>query len=744
MAKKIKKVKDQSTIEYYKKIDIFENIVKEKSENMKNDVIQLQIKAAKACFNDVQKWVNDEKCDRKLVESTVNEYVKDHMLADLKLYKHFYYKIAMEYLINNRDEIKKILLKMVDERRNIFSKDFLKDFNEDLENNLECTIFNIWLHLKRKTIFAKNEEFNEIINIMEEGNIDLNNIDKVCKIIYMQIDELYYAKFNEVSDKIASKPEYYVDFFKSNPEYFIKNPKENFKNKIGQINLNEGKSNNILDGKKDKNSNIAISSVALDNAKSRIKDVMYLSEFTEMPFFRGISSNKENKKSMVKDKEKDLHNLALLFHNVVSTELNESDIKEILYMIKALANPKLELKENFDVKKSVYNFVKSLGKDFKYMNNNQAITKRLVSLLELLSEIGLIEQVNEYENKKNQIVGLECLNLDYKELSEILNKLPNNDFVSEEGKLAMLAFYCNRTVKKLEIISRLGYIYEKLGIYDDIDKGKLQSIDKYDFSEKNIKDLMLKFDSIKEIVEDDFYKKYSYKEKYNNRKEVLTPQIKEEYVNKMMEYKEAYSLHFGGRLLEDDLLKIISHLEAHDHCYRFKTNMLSELIYTAKNKNEKSGILNWGYVIGDRNLDPNVILLGFDIKFMNMPLILHERKSKLINILKLISGKMEIPIYEGSFNISNFSKKGLSEVYTSVLYPLNSNQRKQLKKIDTKSVYVKHIKSINNLEKINKEYEDKYYDVELGQICSKIKAETLDEVSGQQNNKKSNNDFDER
>lgn len=744
MAKKIKKVKDQSTIEYYKKIDIFENIVKEKSENMKDDAVQLQIKAAKACFNDIQNWVIDDNSDRETVESTVNEYVKDHMLADLKLYKFFYYKIAMEYFINNKDEIKNILLKTIGEGRNIFSNDFMKDFNEDLENNLECTIFNIWLHLKKKAIFAKNEEYKEIINIMDEGKIDSNNIDKVCKIIYMQIDELYYAKFNEVSDKIASKPEYYVDFFKNNPEYFIKNPKEDLKKQIGQINSNEDKSNNLFAGKKDKNSNISISSVAFDNAKTRIKDVMYLAEFTEMPFFRGISSNKENKKSMVKDREKDLHNLALLFHNVVSTALNESEIADILYIIKVLLNPKLELKENFDAKKSIYSFVQSLGKDFKYMNNNQAISKRLVSLLELLREIGLIEQVNEYENKKNKIVGLECLNLDYKELSEILNKLPNNDFISEEGKLAMLAFYSNRTVKKLETISRLGYIYEKLGVYDDIEKGKLQSIDKYDFSEKNIKDLMLKFDSIKEIVEDDFYKKYSYKEKYNNRKEVLTPEIKEEYINKMLEYKEAYSLHFGGRLLEDDLSKIISHLEAHDHCYRFKTNMLSELIYTAQNKNEKSGILNWGYVIGDRNLDPNVILLGFDIKYMNMPLILHVKKIELINILKLISGKMEIPIYEGSFNISNFSKKGLSEVYTSVLYPLNSNQRKQLKKIDTKSVYVKHIKSINNLEKINKEYEDKYYDVECGQICSKIKAETVDEVSGQQNNKKSDNDFDER
>ena len=101
-------------------------------------------------------------------------------------------------------------------------------------------------------------------------------------------------------------------------------------------------------------------------------------------------------------------------------------------------------------------------------------------------------------------------------------------------------------------------------------------------------------------------------------------------------------------------------------------------MYTAltdKNKN----ILNWGYVPEDENQDSNIILIGFDIKQLNMPVYVHMIKEDVVGFLMETTGEAKLPVYQGADDMYNYNLK--KRLTTQIVYPFSKEERKKLLKV---------------------------------------------------------------
>ena len=158
---------------------------------------------------------------------------------------------------------------------------------------------------------------------------------------------------------------------------------------------------------------------------------------------------------------------------------------------------------------------------------------------------------------------------------------------------------------------------------------------------------------------------------------------------------------------------------------------------TDKNKN----IINWGYVTMDDKEDDSKVLIGFDIKGLNMPVYYHMDREDLINFIKeLTNGNCEIPVYIGGDDMYSYVLG--QRLTTQILYPMSKDEKnKGLLKVDGYMVadpaymHMRWLQQPNNPPYKNRVAGDEMYNVETGEI----RKVAIDKINQQKNEKSSSN-----
>lgn len=129
--------------------------------------------------------------------------------------------------------------------------------------------------------------------------------------------------------------------------------------------------------------------------------------------------------------------------------------------------------------------------------------------------------------------------------------------------------------------------------------------------------------------------------------------------------------------LEKDILSHIQFISAENSVYKTKSENVLFLILYLRNHNR---IKNWGVCLDEFDILDNRILIGLDYKGYVGSCMVHVKRDKLINGLEQLEENCILPIYEG---MTVRQVKGRF-VKNPVMMPLNSRQRKYLRKVDKK------------------------------------------------------------
>lgn len=335
---------------------------------------------------------------------------------------------------------------------------------------------------------------------------------------------------------------------------------------------------------------------------------------------------------------------------------------------------------------------KYIVRDLNYpdtaMHIRALLNKRLCKLISLYEDSGEINKYNEKNNERLRKISASQLCISTEDLLEILYSLENSKQVSIESLNGMSALYLNRLTKILPMFTRRKFIFDKKGVIDKLYENPNLSFEDFKFSEEEVRLYMAQYDALQAIIDRDYLKKLTMKEFEKLEYDDKTSQKAKEMLKDVIRpYIRPYLQQYGGDFITD-IDNVIVSCELSKLIYGLKNYSIKSLIYTALTEKE-SGIINWGYVPDDSNGDAKKALLGFDIKFLNMPIFVHVDKDDIEKTIKDITGDVLIPVYEGEMD---FILHGAKRMTTQIAYPISKDQRKILIKQNPHRTILQHLR----------------------------------------------------
>ncbi len=325
---------------------------------------------------------------------------------------------------------------------------------------------------------------------------------------------------------------------------------------------------------------------------------------------------------------------------------------------------------------------KSLEKDmsditsFARKNIKDECVHSITKCIELLDKYGFLEQYVLSANKinKNGIYLHDC-DYDYDEIKKSLtpDKLKK---LNIEQLIAINAFWTNRTNKVINQLNKSLYIlsHKDLTKYKEVEPEKYQII----IEDEKRKNAIIKLNTIEKLCFEEFKNIEINKKNGENRVDFG------EKIKKICEkYGKEYKRFFDSVLpenendLERDLCECYLFENAIFNSYKIKNSNLEALIISILNgKSER--ILNYGYIPEDnKNLkNQKFVLLGIDVKGLNMPLRLHFEKDELVEIIKQmnIEGDIKLRKYKGYKDF----ECGSGYIPTKICVPVSNEMAKKI------------------------------------------------------------------
>lgn len=379
-----------------------------------------------------------------------------------------------------------------------------------------------------------------------------------------------------------------------------------------------------------------------------------------------------------------------------------------------------------------------------------------------LQNFGLLEEYCQNQNRMFDSLRLEGLAYSEDEVSKFFNGniLANYDI---NTLLILNSFWLNRYSKDLEKMNDAYIVATSLRLWNKIKEAKSNEktgnievpIDENDLY------YALEKASFIDIIHNAITKKVDI-EKDGKIDENNPNQTEVDMANGFNEnydiYGDDYHKHYKEKLpndyykndymedaLESNALKVLK-----QNIYRSKNMSIIAILSSLYSSNISE---NWGIILNDKtNKDPQKILLGVDIKGLNMPLRLHVDKESILEFITESQNTELIPVYEG---IEDFEVVG-KYISTQVLMPIGKKQRAGLKKIIEKlkkqsnifkQPFVNHIESLcskslalprhlmkenykvlkdGNVKRVLKKPPTKYYNLRTQEIFIKNKNGELE------------------
>lgn len=367
-------------------------------------------------------------------------------------------------------------------------------------------------------------------------------------------------------------------------------------------------------------------------------------------------------------------------------------------------------------------------------SDEKCYTITLKKMLDFLRKYGVLEENTNLHNERMKSLGLPFMQVKYQKESKKDKSKTMEDLLSDSAvdkmqislKKALLAFYSNRAVKKVDEINRCIYIARRIGGLDNIEKASDEELKKY------ISGYKILASKIREKI-DKGIKRISQIPKRREGRVTLDNIFLEVYND--IDEKE-YNQYYGKCVLQDDISEIMSSSSSLQSFFNTKDWSSEVLIMLALDYPTELNMSNWGYIpevneYGKNTIEQgkNNILIGFDIPKLNMPIRLHMKLERLQDLIESLRGEEKrIPVYKGYDDFNVYLKGRETNLTAQVIVPALNSQRNSLKQkvktMDNTELnpnLIQHLNWISNRMEMPKRLYGKQQivDLETGKIITK-------------------------
>lgn len=644
--------------------------------------------------------LNDLKNEFQMHMSHVFSKIKSPSLND------FYRKKTLEYILKNNISVESVIRQILESQKNI-------------------------QELAKKANFKENAYSGNITK-----NMDIFMCEQICDLLKYKYS--ISEKFNNMRAKIQNNKLTVEDatLLASYVEQLIQEQKLGRQEQASKIVKND------------------LDSLYMKLIKN-IDDFFEIEEFNDIPIQRRLSKKDTEEipelpsstniskiqRNILRPIRKTKVSLKKCIKNPFISTDKENNLKIYIYSLLNLFEREGQLQDFYDIlirgKESKETIKLLLSANLKYpttaMNIKALLNDRLCALIKLFEESGELDKYNKRNNKILSNIGADKLCISTEDLLKILYNLSNSDLVEIDQLNAMSALYLNRLAKILPMFTRRKFILDKKNVIERIYENPNLTFEDFNFSEEELRLYMAQYDTLQDIVKRDYidsmsqaeFEKVEYDEKtYKKAKEM----VKTALSPYLEPYYQMYEKN-PDRVI-NDMDNVITSCELLRLFYNLKDYSVKSLIYTAI-MDKDSDIINWGYVPDDPNGDDKKILLGFDIKYLNMPIFVHLDRADVEKTIREITNDVIIPVYSGDIDFDISQGRRMT---TQVSYPFASKQRKILSNIKGRKTVIEHLKWLqkpSNRPSFISEPGRKKYNISTGEIITlkSKKAENPDSQS---------------
>lgn len=319
-----------------------------------------------------------------------------------------------------------------------------------------------------------------------------------------------------------------------------------------------------------------------------------------------------------------------------------------------------------------------------------------ISFLDKFGLIGYYTDANNYTFKK---ICIGNANYTYEQVKDMF-KEDSLKKLNVEQLIVLSSFWTNRVNKYIRDLNQALYIVNNRELLNEekLEDGTV----KYAITDRNVKNVELKMNIIHKLyfeLFDQLEEKNGLKKGSINLKRYING-IAKKHGEK---YKAYCDLLFPNseNSLKNDLMIASVFENARYNSYTIKRYNIEALLTCLFNSNNQN-IVNFGY-IEEGNVKKKEMLIGVDVKGLNMPFALHTKKESVINFLKENQGNVNFPIYKG-YNDFYIGRDTLLKA--QILVPLTKETDEAVKiaaeKITPRDRYSKTILHLNYLRKDGK------------------------------------------
>ncbi len=396
--------------------------------------------------------------------------------------------------------------------------------------------------------------------------------------------------------------------------------------------------------------------------------------------------------------------------------------REINKIIKELTKGEPEKEESL---KQIINFVNKderelVQSEYKKYTKDSSEKLREECIRSIVENIKLIDKYSDLKTKVKgtnelyEAIYLNNYSYSYEECMEALSEKKLQSLKPEQ-LIAIASFWNNRASKVIEDVNSTLYILSNKQLYklenDESDRLVIN------ISDENLRAIDTKI-SVLHKVSFDLFDEVMEKNK-NAKDGVDIEDFNNTENKKCSEFEDEYKEYFDKLLpgvdnsLKDDMehARLFENLSYNN--YKIKTLNVQALLISVLN-DENQLIENFGYIQdNDISLDrKRLLLLGFDVVGMNMPLRLHINKDIVVDVLNgAKSEEAEIPKY---FGADDFMLTKDMIMTTRMYLPVSKEKHAILKE---------NFKRVNPRDKYGKTIKHLYYIAEGGKAPHHILEE---------------------
>lgn len=297
--------------------------------------------------------------------------------------------------------------------------------------------------------------------------------------------------------------------------------------------------------------------------------------------------------------------------------------------------------------------------------------KHITESIKFLNTFGLLEDFTNSNNKSYRKVYINNINYTPEQVKELLSEEKLKKLNIEE-LMVLSSYWTNRVNKVLQHINMALFIINDKEILKE-DKKEKNGI-RYVVTEEDVINIILKMNVIHKIYLD-IYKQIESTEEYKPVIK-LNKHIQEVQRTYGKQYKKYFDRLFPNseNNLKNDIIDSSLYENARYNSYKVKTFNMQALLVCLCNSNSKN-IENFGY-IEEKDKGKKEILIGVDVKGLNMQYALHMPKHVVLEYLKEAQGNTMFPKYQGS---EDFTLREGEMLKSHILVPLTEEADNQIK-----------------------------------------------------------------